>query len=61
LGLNARNGFLENQLNNALEARGAPEKDGLRFSQEKVDRFASDNSEDVNVAFNLQAERIIQQ
>ena len=35
--------------------------DGLRFIQENVDRFANDNSDDVNVAFNLQAERIIQQ
>lgn len=61
LGLNARNGFLENQLSNALEAKGDSAKDGLRFSQENVERFANDNSDDVNVAFNLQAERIIQQ
>ena len=61
LGLNARNGFLENQLSNALEAKGDSAKDGLRFSRENVDRFANDNSDDVNVAFNLQAERIIQQ
>ena len=60
LGLNARNGFLENQLQCFGSERGFSE--GWPALQSRnVERFANDNSDDVNVAFNLQAERIIHQ
>jgi len=61
LGLNARNYFLENQLVGGSASTTLAVDQDLSLSQENLERFAYANTADVNVAFNQQAERIIQQ
>jgi hypothetical protein len=63
LGLNFRNNFVQNQTGNGqqLDFNGDISGDQMQFKPEDVEQLMIMNSDDVNAAFSIQAERIIRQ